>query len=301
MTGYEQFTLFAVSPNTVITHTKIQATLYDILDFWYVNYANKNKPGTAICYKNTIKRIKEYQPNVAAAEYKEVDIEVLMQSQASAGYSLSTIKKTETVLRQAFRAAYRNGILDKYVDWHLHTPQAPTHTVNALTREQQTAVEECCKKLKYGYATIFLLQTGLRIGELCNLKWTDYFYVPAPHIIIRQSKTDNGKRKVPLTVTAQQIIEHQPKISEYVFMSERNHRISKVIMKEHNKQIRNITGITEFHNHICRHTFATRALENGMNVKALSTILGHSSVAFTLQRYADAKTDWLFEQMKVME
>ena len=72
-------------------------------------------------------------------------------------------------------------------------------------------------------------------------------------------------------------------------------------MKRHNQLIRDRLGLEEFHNHICRHSFATRALENGVNVNALSKILGHSSVAFTMQRYTTIFNDYLFEQMQLME
>ena len=78
-------------------------------------------------------------------------------------------------------------------------------------------------------------------------------------------------------------------------------QLSGTIMSDHNKNIRNATGISPFTNHICRHTFATRALEKGMNPKALSKILGHSSVAFTMSRYTTISKDFIFEQMKMID
>jgi site-specific recombinase XerD len=54
-------------------------------------------------------------------------------------------------------------------------------------------------------------------------------------------------------------------------------------------------------NHVYRHSFATRSVEKKMDYKALSKILGHRNVAFTLHKYADAQTAFLHEQMDLLE
>ena len=59
-------------------------------------------------------------------------------------------------------------------------------------------------------------------------------------------------------------------------------------------------GLHEINVHGLRHTFATRALESGMNVKTLSKIPGHSSVAFTLDTYAHVTEDLKFEEMSAL-
>ena len=63
----------------------------------------------------------------------------------------------------------------------------------------------------------------------------------------------------------------------------------------------NLAGLRHFTFHALRHTFASRALEQGMDAKTLSVILGHSSVAFTLDRYAHVLTDHKIEEMKCMQ
>jgi integrase len=66
-------------------------------------------------------------------------------------------------------------------------------------------------------------------------------------------------------------------------------------------RLRRETGVDFLTTHVYRHTFATRALENGMNVKALSRILGHENVAFTMQRYCSPDTKFLQEQMDMLD
>jgi site-specific recombinase XerD len=60
-------------------------------------------------------------------------------------------------------------------------------------------------------------------------------------------------------------------------------------------------SIKEFRPHAFRHTFATRAIENGMNPKTLQKILGHSTLQMTLDLYCHVTEDTLFEEMKKMD
>ncbi|QKN23699.1 MULTISPECIES: tyrosine-type recombinase/integrase [Caproicibacterium] len=66
-------------------------------------------------------------------------------------------------------------------------------------------------------------------------------------------------------------------------------------------RLRRETGINFLTTHVYRHTFATRALEDGMNVKALSKILGHTNVAFTMQRYCSPDIEFLQEQTDMLD
>ena len=206
-------------------------------------------------------------------------------------------------------SAVHYALLHHYLDatpiYRLSIPKnAYEGRVEALSIEEQTVIEEYCKtrnNLK-DKATLFLLNTGLRASELYNLKWEDYHrYNQSSYIFISKSKTENGKRIVPLNSAAQNIINQLPQnLGEYVFTYNCG-QLSETIMSDHNRHIRTATGISPFTNHICRHTFATRALEKGMNPKALSKILGHSSVAFTMSRYTTISKDFIFEQMKLID
>jgi integrase len=66
-------------------------------------------------------------------------------------------------------------------------------------------------------------------------------------------------------------------------------------------RLRKESGVQFLTTHVYRHTFATRALEDGMNVKALSRILGHTNVAFTMQRYCTPDVIFLREQMDMLD
>ncbi len=212
------------------------------------------------------------------------------------------------VLNQAFIFAVQEEYLQYNPINRLRTPKnAPVTKVDALTKTEQQKVEELCLSQKYKNnikfkATLFLLHTGLRVSELFNLCWDNVFLYDAnPYIYIKKSKTVYGKRIVPLDETALKIICSLPHISQYVFSYGGGRPLSQTMMKKHNQQIREITHISNMTNHICRHSFATRLVEKNINIKVLSKVMGHATVAFTMERYCSVSKDYIFNEMnKVM-
>lgn len=281
-------------------------TWYKVIDEWYIhNVEGILKPATIRSYNLAIRQIKERMPNCDITEIDELMLQELLNGMAANSYSKSSINKIKIVMNSAVHYALLHHYLDANPIYRLSIPKnAYEGRVEALSIEEQTVIEEYCKtrnNLK-DKATLFLLNTGLRASELYNLKWEDYHrYNQSSYIFISKSKTENGKRIVPLNSAAQNIINQLPQnLGEYVFTYNCG-QLSETIMSDHNRHIRTATGISPFTNHICRHTFATRALEKGMNPKALSKILGHSSVAFTMSRYTTISKDFIFEQMKLID
>lgn len=279
--------------------------LYAAFAAWYDNCI-KGQRSEATCrsYQLAMKQIKDYQKDVQIKNVSEKMIQTILNEMARRAYAKSTIDKVRIVFQSTMRFAVRENWLSFYPIIKLNVPKTATvKKVNALTVYQQKQVEAFCmsQKSTYGYISIFLLKTGLRVAELCNLKWNDYYVEGnCTYIVIRKSKTLSGERLVPLNKLAKEIIERQPRMNPYIFNSLQGKPVTQTVLKKHNRQVREALDLKEFHNHICRHTFATRALEKGMNIKVLSKILGHSSVAFTMTRYTDVSASFMYEQMQLM-
>ena len=160
-----------------------------------------------------------------------------------------------------------------------------------------------------GVYEMYLLEiaTGLRRGELLGLKWTDVNYDAGTIYIQRQIcringvvtegplKTKNSYRKIVVPADVMQVLKDKQKkdngASEYVFFSPlTNGPISPDSVLHMLHRVLDRAGLPRIRFHDLRHTFATMALQNGVDVKTLSNILGHFSAGFTLDTYAHVTT-----------
>ncbi len=145
------------------------------------------------------------------------------------------------------------------------------------------------------------LATGLRRGELLGLKWTDIDFNANSIYIQRQiTRTDGEVKESPLkTKNAYRQIIVPPEVteilkqkkdrengfSEYVFSSPTGGPISPDSVLKMLHRVLKRAGLKKVRFHALRHTFATMALQNGVDVKTLSGLLGHYSAGFTLDTY----------------
>ena len=182
---------------------------------------------------------------------------------------------------------------------------ASQKVVDALTQEEQEAFEKAAATLPVvdHFALMTLLRTGLRRDELRFLKWEDWD-VNGKVLHIRKSKTRNGVRDVPvipevammLTYLSQRRAE---KRCSYIF-SYRGQQLTTSHMRYICNKVAKIARVPHATPHILRHSFATRMIEHGADPKSLSVIIGHSNVAFTLNRYVTVDKVHLADQMMLL-
>ena len=160
-----------------------------------------------------------------------------------------------------------------------------------------------------GVYEMYLLEiaTGLRRGELLGLKWIDVDYNENTIHVRRQIcridgavtegplKTKNSYRKIVVPTDVMVVLKKKQAkddgASEYVFFSPlTNGPISPDSVLHMLHRVLDRAGLPRIRFHDLRHTFATMALQNGVDVKTLSNILGHFSAGFTLDTYAHVTT-----------
>lgn len=309
--------------------SKKQITLNDWFETWLEEYKkNRIKRGTYENYKKNFYGIIKRRFNLGSIQLTDIrgeHIQKLYNDLVKEGYALSTIKIVSAVLNGCMQQALRNGLIERNPVKLAELPrQTEKTTRQAMTREQQALFMEYAKgSYLYNFYAV-MLRTGMRNGEMRGLKYTDIDrkrnvihvqrtlkYIEGEGYFEDTPKTRTSKRDIPLTAATLQLLEEQrkfwgfkvEKIDRYLFCNELGKPLSRARVRAETdrivKRIRaaghNFPHITP---HVFRHTFATRAIEAGMQPQVLKTILGHSSLAMTMDLYSHVLPETRAEEME---
>ena len=180
--------------------------------------------------------------------------------------------------------------------------------------EQESLVRVLLKDMDlYKFGVMLSLYTGIRIGELCALQWEDICIPTATlkvrrtlqriqdktvgaakktKVIITEPKSKCSMRDIPLPMFLLDLarqFENIPKA--FVLSGSKNKYVEPRTMQNRFKRYIRESGISDANFHATRHTFATRCVEVGFDIKTLSEILGHANVNITLNRYVHSSFD----------
>ena len=170
--------------------------------------------------------------------------------------------------------------------------------------EEERLVRHLLGHMDLSAAGVLLcLFTGIRIGELCALKWDDInltekrLYVNKSMQRLRVSETGRTAvkiqkpksvcsiRVIPLPEAVVKWLEEFYQPEAFFLTGSRERYVEPRTMQNRFKRILSACGLADANFHTTRHTFATRCIELGFDVKSLSEILGHASIAITMNRY----------------
>ena len=277
-------------------------TFFSWLDVWLTTY--KKAQVQEQTYANSIyyvKMLKNSADDILMTDINEIYLQSILNDMADKGYAKGTLKKIRCIICQSVHKAFKNEHIKNDCSGELIIPKkAPEKIVESLTTEEQILVEAICDKCTNGEFVTFLLYTGLRRHELIQLEWSD-FDIEKKEVKVRKSKTASGVRTVPLVKKALDILLRQPKIDQYIFHNDDGSRASNASLKKLTERIRTMTGITKFTTHVCRHTFATRLVENGASPKSVATLLGHKKVEYALNIYTSLGKEYLKKDIFLLE
>lgn len=315
---------FALNSGNFITKQKIK------LDSWFETWIEtykigKVKAGTVKTYQDVYNMaIKEYLGNKLIADIRGTDIQKLFNNLLNSGASLSTTQVVSAILSGCLGRAEKDGLIARNPVRLAELPRQTKKNAHiALTREQQKIFMEYAKTSYLYHFFMLMLLTGTRKGELQGLKYSDIDRKKKVIHVRRTLKYVNGgyveddpktiasKRDIPLTAAMLGHIEAQRnywgtkvvKMDCYLFTTEEGKPLStQRIQGEINRTIEQIRAaghdFPRITSHVFRHTFATRAIESGMQPQVLKTILGHSSLAMTMDLYSHVLPDVKAEEMQ---
>lgn len=284
-----------------------QITLSDIADDWLMVNKNKFKQSTYQGYKYKIDKyitghyIAAY--NIfSVTEAQAIDfVNMLVNKQLSS----KTINDIISLLNSLFDFAEK-----RYKMFHINVPYVKNtyKEMRVLSVSEQKHLEHYLIQDmdNYKFGIYIALYTGIRIGELCALKWSDIHDGTInvnktvirlkdgnkTKIVIDTPKTNHSFRTIPIPNFLNKIIENNRKQSEqYVLASDKISFVEPRLMQIHFKKAISDCEISDASFHTLRHTFATRCVECGFDIKSLSEILGHSNVQITLNKYVHSSME----------
>ena len=285
------------------------------LDIWlekYVKHSVKSRTylGYAVVIENHIKpRLGEYElEELSPLVLQEFMLEKIEHGNLKTGQSLSTntVIIIINLLKLAISQANIYEVTDKDSTKKIRCPVVEQTKVTAFERGEQERLEKyCLNSTKPNHLGIVIcLYTGLRIGELLALCWNDidlkngimsisktaYQANIAGKfgIVVDTPKTKTSTRLIPLPKNIIQILKSAKKNSKskYVITTRTGGMVGTRSYQKTFELIQKKLHIPYKNFHALRHTFATRALEIGMDVRTVSEILGHKNPMITLSRYA---------------
>ena len=218
----------------------------------------------------------------------------------------NVLGKTQAEVKEKLKRAIEQHLVTKNPTQGCALPKVEHKEMKTLTADQLSAFFQEARDSGVYELYYLELATGLRRGELLGLKWTDIDLdrgvLKIQRAISRQNgkvveaplKTKNAYRTLPLSADAISVLKMQKcKVgnSEWVFPSPIGGPMSPDSVLHMLQRVLKRAGLPRIRFHDLRHTFATMALQNGVDIKTVSSMLGHYSAGFTLDTYAHVTTD----------
>ena len=275
-------------------------------DKTYVRYSD-------IANQHLIPNLGEYDLNELSPIIVQRFITELMQVgnlRTGKGLAANSINSIITVIQGSMSTAYRLGYVSVYEMDKVKRPKIQEKPIEAFTPSEQKQIEQAvlADKREKMKGVIICLYTGLRIGELLALEWDDIDFSKAE---LKVSKTcHDGRNKdgkfgriteLPKTTNSRRTIAIPKQLLPLLREMKKKSKSNLVISGEKPLFVRsyqrsfelllNKLGIPRHGFHTLRHTFATRAIECGVDVKTLSETLGHKNASITLNRYVHSFMD----------
>ena len=304
-------------------HSDLDQATDMIVDAWFDYWISIKKqivrPNTVRNYSERYERnIKDVIGKKLLTEVKPIHCQTIFSKMAEEGYKTTTIYQTRIALYNMLEFARENDVLitnpcKKSVKSDMGKP---SDKKEALTIDVQKKFLEAVVGYSYENQYRFVLQTGLRTGELIGLKWSDIDFENRTMKIERSMeyrykvgewrvgppKSKSGYRTIPLTDEAIRILENQRAKNKKLKLIPIEWN-DTVFLCRNGTPVKNSTydtglfkycdrvGIPHFSMHVLRHTFATRCIEGGMKPKTLQKILGHSNIGITMNLYVHITED----------
>lgn len=298
-----------INMNTYIDPSKI--TIKEWIEAWLKDY--KENSVSKKTYNSYKQQLDLYIiPHLGYVYLKDIRPEQVQATfNKMKGLSDRTIKYTKTIFNMCMKRAKINKLITDDPCEYVELPKGkPKGDIKVFTEEQQIEFLNCIDGHQYQVAFLMLISTGLRVGELLALTW-DCVDFENNKINVNKtlSRVDGELFNPTKTETSNRVIPVLEDIMKFLKSHKAQQNITKLqVGKDYNpynlvftniygapvsfstfakslKRLLKDNGLPELSPHKLRHTFATRGLESGMDMKELQVLLGHSTMKLTSDTY----------------
>lgn len=296
-----------------------QGTLVEWIEYWMESeLLGSIKESSWQAYRNQLAR--HVLPALGGCMLTQLTPKIVydfVEQLEASGLVSSTIQGIYRLLAAAMRFALDEGVIRKNPCRRIQIRKKECVEQRVLSRSEQEKMRKTASDGK-DLPALLSLYTGMRLGEVCALKWSDIDWekgtITVRRTVQRVAKTDDaaqcGKTMLmigtPKSTRSQRVLPMPDFIlsllkerlcqavqAEYVFSTTGHAADPRTIQRRFHRLTERL-GIAGAHFHTLRHSFATRLLELGVDIKTVSALLGHGSARTTLDFYAHS----LIEQQR---
>jgi len=303
------------TPKQAHQSSKHSMVYSELLESWLHSSQINTKESTHARYTHLINthikpQLGKYKLSCITTEIVETFIESQLTEgrlDNTGGLSAKTVTDILTIVKSTMEYARYKGlpvicnlskltIKKKEKEMRVLTPAEQQSLLNILIEDM-----DLCK-----FGVFISLYTGIRVGELCALQWEDFDIVcgtlkirktmqriqdtengafSKTKIVITEPKSQCSVREIPLPAFVIDIARRFIANPKAYILTGNDRYIEPRTMQNRFKSYIRDCGIADANFHALRHTFATRCVEVGFEIKSLSEVLGHANVNITLNRY----------------
>lgn len=318
-----------IKPHTV--------TFGEWADKWLEDYKRPPnvKLSTYVSYEMLIRQ--HLKPKLGSVLLKDLNSEVLQKfyneqvangrSDGKGGLSPKTLRNLHNMIHECLQQAVYNNLIHRNISEATNLPKCSNKKeIRVLSKDEMQRFLRIISKERLKCAYILLLGSGIRLGELLALKWSDINFESGimsinktlnrlktldensptkTRLIFQEPKTDKGKRLIPLSPKIlDELLLHKSRQDDekelaegifndidLVFCSTIGTPIDPRSLIRNLHNICKNSGIKRINIHAMRHTYATRLLEANQHPKIVQELLGHSNISMTLDIYSHVMPD----------
>lgn len=285
----------------------------DYLDEWLKEKRKLVKDSTYGTYSNHVEN--HIRPKLGKTMIHRINLGCLQNfadELFEEGLSRKTILDVVTIIKTSLKDAFKKGYIKQFDHFSIQFPkQERMNKITVFSAQEQKKLLDMWSKEQSTYllGIIVCMNTGMRIGELCALKWKDIdlcqktIYVHSTlqrvyikeknksesRIIIGTTKSFASERVIPINTLIFNLLKmNQKEDDDYLVTGNLDYIEPRKYRTIYSNILKDLTiDYRKFHS--LRHTFATNCLELGIDYKTVSELLGHSSMRTTMNIYFHSK------------